>query len=185
MRLIIGKAEQTLSNLRALLPELWSNCYQGSHKVRDNYYQGYLKVRDNCYQRSLKVRDNCYQGSHKVRDNCYQRSLKDRDNCYQGSLKVRDNCYQRSLKVRDNCYLGSHKVREGALHRNDCSSSSHFFNIVQIAFSYFYSYIFMQPAPKTAKFGPKYAVLVILGQILAFLAHFVPCPTKLLREQGA
>ena len=132
MRLIIGGAEQTLSNLRALLPELWSNCYQGSHKVRDNYYQGYLKVRDNCYQRSLKVRDNCYQGSH--------------------------------------------KVREGALHRNDCSSSSHFFNIVQIAFSYFYSYIFMQPAPKTAKFGPKYAVLVILGQILAFLAHFVVFP---------
>ena len=112
LRLIIGKAEQTLSNLRALLPELWSNCYQGS------------------------------------------------------------------LKVRDNCYQGSHKVREGALHRNDCSSSSHFFNIVQIAFSYFYSYIFMQPAPKTAKFGPKYAVLVILGQILAFLAHLIPCLTK-------
>ena len=29
---------------------------------------------------------------------------------------------------------------------------------------------------KTGKFGPKYAFLVILGQILAFLAHFVPCP---------
>ena len=36
--------------------------------------------------------------------------------------------------------------------------------------------------PKTAKFGPKYAFLVILGQILAFLAHFIPCPTK---KQGA
>ena len=32
--------------------------------------------------------------------------------------------------------------------------------------------------PKTAKFGPKYAFLVILGQIMAFFAHFVPCTTK-------
>ena len=32
--------------------------------------------------------------------------------------------------------------------------------------------------PKTAKFGPKCAFLVILGQILAFSALFVPCPTK-------
>ena len=38
---------------------------------------------------------------------------------------------------------------------------------------------------KTAKFGPKYAFLVILGQILAFFAHFVPCPTKNQCEQGA
>ena len=28
--------------------------------------------------------------------------------------------------------------------------------------------------PKTAIFCPKYAILVILGQILAFLAHFHP-----------
>ena len=28
--------------------------------------------------------------------------------------------------------------------------------------------------PKTAKFNPKYAFLVVLGQILAFFAHFVP-----------
>ena len=28
--------------------------------------------------------------------------------------------------------------------------------------------------PKTAKIGPKYAFLVILGQILAFFAHLVP-----------
>ena len=26
--------------------------------------------------------------------------------------------------------------------------------------------------------GPNYALLVIFGQILAFFAHFVPCPTK-------
>ena len=32
--------------------------------------------------------------------------------------------------------------------------------------------------PITAKFGPKCAFLVILGQILAFSALFVPCPTK-------
>ena len=32
------------------------------------------------------------------------------------------------------------------------------------------------------KFGPIYAFLVILGQIWAFLAHFIPCPTK---KQGA
>ena len=32
--------------------------------------------------------------------------------------------------------------------------------------------------PKTAKFGPKSAFLVILGQILPFFAHFVQCPTK-------
>ena len=31
--------------------------------------------------------------------------------------------------------------------------------------------------PKTAKFGPKSAFLVILGQILPFFAHFVQCPT--------
>ena len=31
---------------------------------------------------------------------------------------------------------------------------------------------------KMAKFGPNYAFLVILGRILAFLAHLVPCPTK-------
>ena len=39
--------------------------------------------------------------------------------------------------------------------------------------------------PKTAKFGPKFAFLVILGQILSFLAHLVPCPTKKQCEQGA
>ena len=32
--------------------------------------------------------------------------------------------------------------------------------------------------PKTAKFGPKSAFLVILGQILPFFAHFVQWPTK-------
>ena len=32
--------------------------------------------------------------------------------------------------------------------------------------------------PKTAKFGPKSAFLVILGQILPFFAHFVQCPKK-------
>ena len=32
--------------------------------------------------------------------------------------------------------------------------------------------------PKMAKFGPKSAFLVILGQILPFFAHFVQCPTK-------
>ena len=32
--------------------------------------------------------------------------------------------------------------------------------------------------PKTSKFGPKSAFLVILGQILPFFAHFVQCPTK-------
>ena len=31
---------------------------------------------------------------------------------------------------------------------------------------------------KTAKFGPNYAFLVILGQILAFLIHLVPCPAN-------
>ena len=39
--------------------------------------------------------------------------------------------------------------------------------------------------PKTAKFGPKSAFLVILGQILPFFAHFVQCPTKNKFEQGA
>ena len=39
--------------------------------------------------------------------------------------------------------------------------------------------------PKTAKFGPKYAFLVILGQILPFFAHFVHYPTKNQCEQGA
>ena len=32
--------------------------------------------------------------------------------------------------------------------------------------------------PKTAKFAPKSAFLVILGQILPFFAHFVQCLTK-------
>ena len=32
--------------------------------------------------------------------------------------------------------------------------------------------------PKTAKIGPKYAFLVILGQILAILAPLMPCRTK-------
>ena len=32
--------------------------------------------------------------------------------------------------------------------------------------------------PKTAKFGPKYAFLVISGQILPFFAHFVQCWPK-------
>ena len=31
---------------------------------------------------------------------------------------------------------------------------------------------------KMANFGPNYAFLVILGKILAFFAHFVPCLTK-------
>ena len=39
--------------------------------------------------------------------------------------------------------------------------------------------------PKTAKFGPKSAFLVILGQILPFFAHFVQCLTKIQSEQGA
>ena len=39
--------------------------------------------------------------------------------------------------------------------------------------------------PKTAKIGPKYAFLVILGQILPFFAHFVQCPTKNQCEQSA
>ena len=39
--------------------------------------------------------------------------------------------------------------------------------------------------PKMAKFGPKSAFLVILGQILPFFAHFVQCPTKNQCEQGA
>jgi len=39
--------------------------------------------------------------------------------------------------------------------------------------------------PKTAKFGPKSAFLVILGQILPFFAHFVQCPTKNQCELGA
>ena len=37
---------------------------------------------------------------------------------------------------------------------------------------------------KTAKFGPKLALLVILGQILAFLAHLMPCPTKKAMQAG-
>ena len=32
--------------------------------------------------------------------------------------------------------------------------------------------------PKAAKIGPKYAFLVILGQILPFFAHFVQCTPK-------
>ena len=39
--------------------------------------------------------------------------------------------------------------------------------------------------PKTAKFGPKSAFLVILGQILPIFAHFVQCLTKNQCEQGA
>ena len=39
--------------------------------------------------------------------------------------------------------------------------------------------------PEMAKFGPKSAFLVILGQILPFFAHFVQCPTKNHCEQGA
>jgi hypothetical protein len=31
---------------------------------------------------------------------------------------------------------------------------------------------------KTANFGPKVVFLVIFGQILVFLAHLAPCPTK-------
>ena len=38
---------------------------------------------------------------------------------------------------------------------------------------------------KPAKFGPKYAFVVNLGQILAFFAHFVPCPTNNQREQDS
>ena len=32
--------------------------------------------------------------------------------------------------------------------------------------------------PKTANFGPKVVFFVIFGQILVFLAHLAPCPTK-------
>ena len=39
--------------------------------------------------------------------------------------------------------------------------------------------------PKTAKFGPKYAFLVNLGQILPFFAHFVQFPTKNQCKLGA
>ena len=39
--------------------------------------------------------------------------------------------------------------------------------------------------PKKAKFGPKSAFMVILGQILPFFAHFVQCPTKKQCEEGA
>ena len=39
--------------------------------------------------------------------------------------------------------------------------------------------------PKTTKFGPKSAFLVILGQILPFFAPFVQFLTKKLYEQGA
>ena len=39
--------------------------------------------------------------------------------------------------------------------------------------------------PKMAKFGPQYGFAAILGKILAFLAHLVPCPTKKQCEQGA
>ena len=39
--------------------------------------------------------------------------------------------------------------------------------------------------PKTAKFCPKYAFLVILGQILAFLIRLFPCQTsKTMRTRG-
>ena len=40
-------------------------------------------------------------------------------------------------------------------------------------------------SPQTAKICPKYAFLVIFNQILAFFAHFVPCPNKNQCEQGA
>ena len=40
-------------------------------------------------------------------------------------------------------------------------------------------------AEKTAKFGPKSAFLVILGQILPFFAHFVQCLTKKQCEKDA
>ena len=40
-------------------------------------------------------------------------------------------------------------------------------------------------AIKIRIFGPKYAFLVILGQILPFFAHFVQCPTKNQCEQVA
>merc|ERR1711947_1710 len=39
--------------------------------------------------------------------------------------------------------------------------------------------------PKMAKFGPKSAFLVILGQILPFFGHFVHCPSKKQCDQGA
>jgi hypothetical protein len=39
--------------------------------------------------------------------------------------------------------------------------------------------------PKMAKFSPKSAFLVILGQILPFFAHFVQFLTKKQCEQGA
>ena len=41
---------------------------------------------------------------------------------------------------------------------------------------------FMVYVKGASLFGPKYAFLVILGQISAFSALFVPCPTK---KQGA
>ena len=37
----------------------------------------------------------------------------------------------------------------------------------------------------TGRFGPNYAFLVILGQILPFFAHFVQCPAKNQCELGA
>ena len=37
---------------------------------------------------------------------------------------------------------------------------------------------FLRPLDIWPKIGPKYAFLVILGQILPFFAHFVQCPTK-------
>ena len=39
--------------------------------------------------------------------------------------------------------------------------------------------------PKTAKFGQKYAFVVILGHILVFLAHLVPFPAKNQCDKGA
>ena len=40
-------------------------------------------------------------------------------------------------------------------------------------------------AQKRSNLAQKYVFLVILGQILAFLAHFVPCLTKIQCKQGA
>ena len=62
--------------------------------------------------------------------------------------------------------------------KNDASKVFRWFSVIWVPKLLLIPIKIRNFVPKKAKFGQKYDFLVILGQMLAFLAHFVPCPTK-------
>jgi hypothetical protein len=69
--------------------------------------------------------------------------------------------------------------------KNNADKLSRWFSVMLVPKLSLTSIKIMIFGQKTAKLGPKFAFLVILGQILPFFAHFVQCPTKKQCEKGA